>query len=56
MNQDYVKLVDEVDRKLEPLTDEQIIRIWERYCGDTRISIINFARALEKEHGIRQYD
>ena len=47
-----LKLVDAIDRKLEPLTDEQIINIWENHAGDTRLSILAFARAVEREHGI----
>lgn len=47
-----LKLVDAIDRKLEPLTDEQIIKIWENHAGDTRLSILAFARAIEREHGI----
>lgn len=47
-----LKLVDAIDRKLEPLTDEQIIKIWENHAGDTRLSVLAFARAIEKSHGI----
>ncbi len=44
-------MIDSIDRKLEPMTDEQIIKIWENHQGDTRLSILAFARAIEKEHG-----
>jgi hypothetical protein len=47
-----LRLVDDIDRKLEPLTDEQIIKIWENHQGDTRLSVLAFARAIEREHGI----
>ena len=48
-----IGMIDSIDRKLEPMTDEQIIKIWENHQGDTRLSILAFARAIEKEHGIQ---
>jgi hypothetical protein len=53
MNDEVVRLLDNVDRKLEPMTDEAIIRLWENHQGDTRLSILAFARAIEREHGIQ---
>lgn len=53
MNEDVMNLVESVDRKLEPMTDEAIIRLWENHQGDTRLSILAFARAIEKVHGIQ---
>jgi hypothetical protein len=47
-----IKFVDAIDQKLEPLTDEQIIKLWDSYAGDTRLAVLAFARALEKLHGI----
>lgn len=48
-----LELTNAIDRMLEPLTDEKIIKIWENHQGDTRLSILAFARAIEKEHGIQ---
>ena len=53
MNEGIMSMIDSIDRKLEPMTDEQIIKIWENHQGDTRLSILAFARAIEKEHGIQ---
>jgi hypothetical protein len=53
MNEEVINMIDSIDRKLEPMTDEQIIKIWENHQGDTRLSILAFARAIEKEHGIQ---
>ena len=49
---DAMRIVDAIDKKLEPLTDEQIIKLWDSFAGDTRLSVLAFARALEKLHGI----
>lgn len=49
---DAMRMVDAIDKKLEPLTDEQIIKLWDSFAGDTRLSVLAFARALEKLHGI----
>jgi hypothetical protein len=46
-------VIDNIDRRLEPLTDEQIIEIWKYYAGDTKLTVLAFARAIEKEHGIQ---
>ena len=53
MNERLMNLVESIDRKLEPMTDEEIIKIWENHQGDTRLSILAFARAIEKVHGIQ---
>jgi len=47
-----LRMVDEIDKRLEPLTDEQIIEIWKHYAGDTKLTVLAFARAIEREHGI----
>lgn len=53
MDEQVLRVIDSIDRKLEPMTDEEIIRLWENHQGDTRLSILAFARAIEKEHGIQ---
>ena len=49
---DPIELVNEIDRKLTPLTDEQIIKLWDSFAVDTSLSVLAFARALERTHGI----
>jgi hypothetical protein len=53
MDEGIMRVLDHIDRKLEPLTDEQIIEIWKYYAGDTKLTVLAFARAIEKEHGIQ---
>jgi hypothetical protein len=44
------------DLKREPLSDETIAKLWgESYSGTTQM-VRNFARAIEKAHGIGVYD
>jgi hypothetical protein len=47
-----LRMVDEIDKRLKPLTDEQIIEIWQHYAGDTKLTVLAFARAIERKHGI----
>ena len=37
-----------------PLNDDEIVEIWEsdKYEGELYIDYVNFARAIEKAHGI----
>ena len=53
MDEGIMRVLDNIDRRLEPLTDEQIIEIWKYYAGDTKLTVLAFARAIEKEHGIQ---
>ena len=53
MDEGIMRVIDSIDRRLEPLTDEQIIEIWKHYAGDTKLTVLAFARAIEKEHGIQ---
>ncbi len=53
MNEGIMRVIDSIDRRLEPLTDEQIIEMWKHYAGDTKLTVLAFARAIEKAHGIQ---
>ena len=53
MDEGIMRVIETIDRRLEPLTDEQIIEIWKYYAGDTKLTVLAFARAIEKEHGIQ---
>lgn len=52
MVKEILEKIEEIKKKHEPLSDEAIAELWgDKYSGKTYM-VKNFARAIEKAHGI----
>ena len=49
----YAEGFNDACKPAQPLTDEQIKSMWQQYCGYPG-GILDFARAIEATHGIRE--